>query len=556
MSLMADGIQIPIEALDQTTEVVNKIDNSLDGLNNTQQNGIPVTNQAGMSITELNSALEIGAKVLGVVKDAAVEAYGEYSTLAREVRDLALVSGQSAEEASIFIQVLDDFELSAADATTAAKFLKEQGLSPNIETLIMLSEQFKKIKDPAERLAFVQENLGKGGAKWVNILSQEESALRATAAEINPMLILTDEQIRKSEMARLAVDEWNDSLQALKVSFGAVIGEMIISNQLEVRATEIMDENNVSVMARIFSQKAHTDALAQARAEQEAGLDVANEATDGYESEADATKRLAEEAKAAADALREMTEANNDALSLTMSIAEETQNYNEKLAETITEYGEGSEEVARLKEEHAAAFLSMATDLEIAKLKADGFTDAEYNMAITMLEASGQIDGAAAATALAMDKIATAAQNAGEGGMKAYGDIIKTVMADGVISNEELQGALDTLNTETPQGEMRLLEDSFGTATDTGISSLADLQNSVDAFSTEAAVQEANKLRDALNQIPSLPGGGGGTGGQSPDERDGNGFSGNTRGGGGSGQVFQIQVANFYQNSDGSFVQI
>lgn len=238
-----------------------------------------------------------------------------------------------------------------------------------------------------------------------------------------------------------------------------------------------------------------------------------------------------EEAEAA---MKLMTETNNDMLSLTRSISDENRNYSESLIEeqdTLAElqgeidnliaqgyspqgeavqevtdkYNDQAEKVQELKDKHADALAGIATDLMIAKLQADGFTDAEYNMAIAMLESTGQIDGAAAQTALAMDKIATAAQNAGEGGAVAFGEIMKTVMADGVISNEELQSAMDKFNTEIPKEEVSGFNEEIGVAKDEGIANMDELQSSVDSFSTEAAVAEVQELIDAINSIPDIP---------------------------------------------------
>jgi len=103
---------------------------------------------------------------------------------AQQVRDLSLISGTGAEETSKFIQVLDDYQLSAEDATLATKKLKDQGLVPSIDTLAKLADEYKKIQDPAQKMVFIQENLGRGGAKWVNVLNQSSDALRANELNI------------------------------------------------------------------------------------------------------------------------------------------------------------------------------------------------------------------------------------------------------------------------------------------------------------------------------------------------------------------------------------
>jgi hypothetical protein len=254
-------------------------------------------------------------------------------------------------------------------------------------------------------------------------------------------------------------------------------------------------------------------------------------------------------------ALRAITDVNNDLLSLTRSLSEENVSYNEKLAETIAKYGEGSEEVAKLKEAHADAFAAIASDLLIAKLQADGFTDAEYNMAIAMLESTGQIDSAAAQTALAMDKIASAAQNAGTAGMESFGGIMSKVMEDGVISNEELQAALDELSAESAVEEVSSISSATDEMSAVGDANINELQSSVNGLSTESAINEVDELISRLQAIPTevavdikytvngevpppLTGGQSISRGQSAS---------------GGGQVFNIANATFIQNESGSW---
>lgn len=219
--------------------------------------------------TGVNSVFSTASMIYGQVAGQVRAVWGEYSQLSEQIRDLSLVSGASAEETSRFIQVLDDYQLTAEDATTAARFLKEKGLSPTVDTLVQLSEQFRQIEDPAKRLEFIQENLGRGGAKWVNILNQEESQLRETAAAINENLIMSDEQITKYEQQRLAIDALNDEVQAGKVALGSFFGNLILTNQVMQRATELTLE-----MGGTYNDVAnHTDiwreAMEKAKAEQE-----------------------------------------------------------------------------------------------------------------------------------------------------------------------------------------------------------------------------------------------------------------------------------------------
>lgn len=521
---MADRVQVILEAQDMASGVIRGIVSQFGALGEVGSGLVDVFSKNAAAVDLYQRALEDSSVSIADVDKAQQEAaisasrlaetvavmlvdylkdsYETFNKYADSVRDFSLVSGQAAEESSRFLQVLDDFQLTAEDATAAARFLKEQGLSPNIDTLVELSKQFQAIQDPAERMAFIQENLGRGGAKWVNVLSQSEQELRTLNGSINENLILSDEQIRKHELARLAADNLADSWEGLKIKTGAAIGELIVANEASQRAIEILKENGTVINSNTIRTDEYREALKQAQQEQEAGIDTSIAATEAYESQQEAMARVEEEARLAAEALQEMTDVNMGLLDLTMSISEENATYNEQLAETTAKYGENSEEVLKLKDAHSEAFTQIANDMLIAKLQADGFTDAEYAIALALMESTGQIDASAADTARAMDAISSAAQAAGEGGVKVFGDVMGTIMSDGVISNQELQDSLAKINAEAPTEQVQGLQSTIEDASSAGSESFTELQSTADSFSTENAIAEVDGFRLALDALP------------------------------------------------------
>ena len=104
--------------------------------------------------------------------------------------------------------------------------------------------------------------------------------------------------------------------------------------------------------------------------------------------------------------------------------------------------------INKLKKDHADAMAKIQFDLLVTKLKADGFTDAEYKMALAAGVALGQIDQASADTASAMSQITDAALVSGKS-MEEMGALMQGVLADGVISAQELQAALLALHMPT-----------------------------------------------------------------------------------------------------------
>lgn len=312
------------------------------------------------------------AAIAATVATAVSVAAKETAKYNAEVRDLSLITGQGAEASSKFLQVLDDFELTAADATSAARFLKEKGLSPTIETLALLSDEFKKIEDPAQRMAFLQENLGRGGAKWANVLSQESGALLEAANSANKYLIKTDEQIRKSEIARLALDNLSDTWTGYKNAVGDAINELIVADQAAKRANEIYKENGNVLGYNMRQTQEWKDALAQAKEEQIAAADASLALGDSMQ---EAAQKIKEEE----EALKELSKANSEFLDMVGEVTDRNKDYQQSLAEVEQKYADGELTVG----EYQTAISNLAAEQELAGRR----------MILSMLEQELALDG-------------------------------------------------------------------------------------------------------------------------------------------------------------------
>lgn len=411
--------------------------------------------------------------ILGTVVSATtaliVDSYKEYGNLAESIRDLSLVSGESAENTSRFIQVLDDYQLAAEDATAAAKKLKDNGLSPTIETLAALSDQFRGIKDPAERMDFVYDKLGKSGGKFVNMLNQGSEALLANADAINKNLILSDFEIKMYEVGRLAIDEKTDAMQAFRVELGQNVGNVLAFASAMERANEIQQENTEVIGGQKRSTISYSDALHMAMAEQLKAADASAE----YKYNLEEEKRAAEDA---AKALKELSAVNKEIIDgaiditksqkdfeeqqadITQAIAdtrvegeklypweaEKIQENKDKLAELGDQYVENQEKFRAAQEERAAMMAIEAIEMSDGIA---GFSDAERERARVILETT---DIATAAAFEEQQAIMAMSQAVADGTLPVenWGSVFDSVMADGVVSVEEVQAAIDAVPKE------------------------------------------------------------------------------------------------------------
>ncbi len=424
------------------------------------------SNRVTGGMDNMGNAADIAAKkgailstVLATTSAILKTSYDEYSKLAESIRDLSLVSGESAESTSRFIQVLDDYQITAGDAEAAAKKLKDNGLSPTIDTLAMLSDQFRGIKDPAERLDFVYDKLGKSGAKFINMLDQGSDKIRENAAAINESLILSDFEIKMYEVGRLAIDEKADALAALRVELGQNIGNVLAFAKAMERASQIQEESTKFVNGHKERTIEYADALNMAIAEQLKAADAS----------AEYKYNLEEEAKA----LKEVSAANADLIKGAIDITRENENFAEKQQAVIDKIAETRAEGEKLYpwehekilenqqaledlgqqyfdnlEDFKAAQEEKLAMMAIEKIAMSdgvaGYSEAEYEKARAILETQDVATAAAFEQQQAMETLTTAVAD-GQITVEEYAGIWKEASADGVISISEVTAAIENV---------------------------------------------------------------------------------------------------------------
>jgi hypothetical protein len=225
------------------------------------------------SFTELSSAIGLASKGLDLLKKGYDQTVGATLKYAGEVKRLAMVSGESAEETSRLLQVLDDFEISAEQVTAATRKLTAQGLSPTTETLAKLSDEFLKLNPGQERAAFLMENFGRAGQDFAQVMLQGGEALRSMSDAVNENLILTDEQIKQTEQYRLKMDELGDTMQGYKIQTALAFFESQTAIDATRASLEAYGYSAVQTEMMIFGQTQRVQEInAEYQRAQEYGL--------------------------------------------------------------------------------------------------------------------------------------------------------------------------------------------------------------------------------------------------------------------------------------------
>lgn len=284
---------------------------------------------------------------------------------ADSVRRLSEISGQSTEETSRFIQVLDDYKITANDAMVATRALTKEGHAPSIQTLAQLSDQYLKLGSAQEKNEFILKNLGRSGLQWVEILNKGSKTILEQGAAIDKSLILSQKMVDEARKNEVALDNWNDSVQALKISIGnellPVLTSFVNGINEGARAAEIMQEKGLNP-ANKASQE-YRDALRQAHEEQVAATQAMVESTSAMEDQGTAAEDTAKK-------LQELSDANQAYISGVLSYANAQNSYEDNRKNGLEQLSEAQQRLTQATHEYGVnsqQALEAGTDVTKAK---------------------------------------------------------------------------------------------------------------------------------------------------------------------------------------------
>lgn len=286
------------------------------------------------SYTEFMSALSLVQQGLRFVKAGFESTVGASLQYAEQVRQLSSLSGESAENTSRFIQVLDDYKVSAEDVTAAIRAMTNNGLTPSIETLAKLSDQYLTLGTQQEKNKFILENLGRGGMQWVEVLNQGSDALLKQNDAIDKNLILTEKQLQEARGLEVAWDNFKDTLDGLGTQIGTKLTPLLTkfveswtwATRVALQFQEAADKGTIATTNWMDVLGDTAKEVANETKELSANKDAADALGDSYSETADDSKELEESAK-------RLSSVYQGLLSSMFTIQKETDSYNKTLAD-------------------------------------------------------------------------------------------------------------------------------------------------------------------------------------------------------------------------------
>jgi hypothetical protein len=459
MPLTGAGTQVNVDftaKADQLIAEVKRVNQSFDSFaaenqkvrdEMRQQND--ATKKAGISITDFRSAYQIAMDVVRGGEQIWKATTGAAIEYADQIRQLDQINGQSAESNSRLFQVLDDYKVSYNDILTATKKLKDEGLTPTIDTVAKLAEQYQAIQDPAEKLAFAQKNLGKSTKDWLEVLNQSPEILRKQAAGVNENLILSEKMIEETRLQEIAVDSLQDTWKGYLYQLGEkglpTTREFTDGLNVTIRALEIGtskvylathrwgDFGDATEQAIKEVAQGEHDMLATAKATDTLS-DYTEALTEKQQKEAEMAKLLSGEFTGLLSSMSSIQKASDDYQNTTEDIAKSDQELTDKKTHLNLEWGktvragkdtaeaykeymaaladvskaeqDNADKKAQLEEDTKKATQQRKYDLVEQKLAVDGVSTKEFNYLENLKVKYGLVSEAAANQAIAENQAA------------------------------------------------------------------------------------------------------------------------------------------------------
>lgn len=219
---MANVVEIIFKSVDQASGPVNKLGKGLNAA---------VKELTGFSLGTIASVGGLVALGKGLLDNN--KKFVEYN---KTIREMTQVTGLGSEEISRIVQVGDDWGISIDQIRTALSYMNRQGVTPSIDLLAQLADQYVVATDKSKWAADNAKLLGRNYQTLIPIFALGGEKLKEYYGAVDSGLVATDKTIKQARELEVAQDNLNDSVTALKneLAMGLVPVETEVVNALKM----------------------------------------------------------------------------------------------------------------------------------------------------------------------------------------------------------------------------------------------------------------------------------------------------------------------------------
>ena len=222
----------------------------------------------GFSLSAASGLALVGVGLQKTVKFAK-ESIADWVLYNQMIREMGQVTGLGAEEISRIVQVGDDWLISSDAIRTSLAFMNKKGITPSIENLADLADEYVNTSNKSEFAEKAVTILGRGYQTLIPLLALGGDGLRDATKAVDDNLIATQKSIDATRKYEEMMDTFQDTAKGVGntlatelipplTQMGNSFNNMITDNQ---RVNMVMDTYKTLIKAGILTQKSFNDAL-------------------------------------------------------------------------------------------------------------------------------------------------------------------------------------------------------------------------------------------------------------------------------------------------------
>lgn len=141
------------------------------------------------------------------------DAVNEWTDYVDQISIMAGYTSTSTEEMSRLYQIADDLRIPVGSLEMALKTMTQNGVSPSIEGLGKLSDEYLAIQDPIAQAQFLYDNFGRAGQDMARFMGLSSDAIRDNAAAVQEWMIVTGKTEEVMMQYKEATDKMDEAQQ-------------------------------------------------------------------------------------------------------------------------------------------------------------------------------------------------------------------------------------------------------------------------------------------------------------------------------------------------------
>ena len=211
-------LNVEVQAqVNQAVRDLGRVSKGFDLMGKANQDAAGALGAFGISLTQFSNPLTLVASTIKSSIDFTSK-WGD------TIDELTRVTGTSARESSKLAIVLGDVGISTDSLRGAAKALKDQGLTPSLDTLKELAKQYQAIQDPAKRTEWGTKTLGRAYFELSEVLTKTPAQFDelSRAAEKSGKIIGED-AVQAAEDFDIQLRQLQDRADGLKLKLGSAL---------------------------------------------------------------------------------------------------------------------------------------------------------------------------------------------------------------------------------------------------------------------------------------------------------------------------------------------